>query len=95
MAVTPYIWLMWQNKTGRYILYVCILIVYCVLIYTFIQDYGWWCLPAAIIFAIALYADIKWEKKQKEKEKKRLREEFDRLHAMADNLERQRRNRVK
>ncbi len=91
MALTPYIWLLWHTKSGKIIIYICGFVVFCVFIYVLILEYGWWCLPAAIILAVALYADIKRKRKEEDEEKRRLIEETDRLHEMAEREEQRRR----
>lgn len=89
MTLTPYIWALWQTKTGK-------VIIICVAIYlvvgTLIKVFGWWTIPIIIGFSIILYIGVKLENKRVEKEHQRklkeLSDESDRLHRMYEEQQR-------
>ena len=82
MAVTPYIILLWQTKTGKVLIYLFCLFLLGVFVSVLIDKYGWWVLLFAIFLALCGYLDYLTEKRGKEKEMKKLREESDRLHEL-------------
>jgi len=91
MALTPYIWALWQTKTGK-VLIICLLIYLAV--YTLIKTFEWWTIPIVIGFALVIYIGVKLETKEREKEHhrklKELSDETDKLHRMYEEQERMR-----
>ena len=91
MALTPYIWALWQTKTGK-VLIICLLIS-CV-IYILIKTFEWWTIPIVIGFALIMYIGVKLEAKEREKEhqkmQKKLSDESDKLHRIYEEQERMR-----
>lgn len=91
MALTPYIWALWQTKTGK-VLIICLLIS-CV-IYILIKTFEWWTIPIVIGFALIMYIGVKLEAKEREKEHqemlKKLSDETNRIHRIYEQQERMR-----
>ena len=91
MALTPYIWALWQTKTGK-VLIICLLIS-CV-IHFLIKTFEWWTIPIVIGFALIMYIGVKLEAKEREKEfqktLKKLSAESDKLHRLYEEQERMR-----
>lgn len=89
MALTPYIWALWQTKTGRVIL-ICVAVF--LVVGSLIKVYEWWTIPIVIGFALILYIGVKLENKREEKEHQRklkeLSDESDRLHRMYEEQQR-------
>lgn len=85
MAVTPYIWFVWQTSEGRIFLMMCALIVLCIFLYCFICKYGWWCIPMALLLALGTYADYRQNKNNRIKEQERKKEESERFRRMLQN----------
>lgn len=89
MTLTPYIWALWQTKTGR-VFIICVSIF--LVVGTLFEMFGWWAIPIIIGFAIILYIGVKLENKRLEKEHQRklkeLSDESDRLHRMYEEQQR-------
>ena len=89
MAVTPYLWALWQTKVGK-------LIISCVLIYVvvgaFIKTFKWWTIPIVIGFALIVFIGGKLDARDREKEHQRrmkeLDDEYDRLQRMYEEQQR-------
>ena len=93
MALTPYIWALWQTKTGR-------VIIICVLVYliggAIIMTLKWWTI--AIVAGLALmFLFIKKEtekerKREYERQRKELEDEFNRIHEIGERMQRNKHN---
>ena len=85
MALTPYIWALWQTKTGR-------VIIICLLVYliggAIIMTFKW--LTIAIVAGLVLmfYFIKKQNERDHQKKLKELEDEFNRLHEMEDRMQR-------
>ena len=89
MALTPYIWALWQTKTGR-------VIIICVLVYVIggalIMTFKWWTI--AIVAGLALMFYLFWKQSEREHEKqlKELEDEFNRIHEIGERMQRNKKN---
>ena len=93
MAVTPYIWALWQTKTGR-------VIIICVLVYVIggalIMTFKWWTIAIVAGLALMCYFIMKETEKERkrefERQKKELEDEFNRIHEIGERMQRNKHN---
>lgn len=80
MALTPYIWALWQTKTGK-VLIICFLLY--LILGVIIKAFGWWSILVFALLILFVCSLVYWIKRESEKdfEKKRkdLLEESERL----------------
>lgn len=76
MALTPYIWALWQTKTGK-------VIISCILIYfiggVIIKLLRWWTIPAVLLFAGLIWLGIYLDNRKRAKVIEKSEKEFARL----------------
>ena len=93
MAVTPYIWALWQTKTGR-------VIIICVLVYliggTIIATFKWWSIAIVAGLALMLFLIKKETDEERKREflrqQKELEDEFNRIHEIGNRMQRNRKH---
>ena len=92
MALTPYIWALWQTKTGR-------VIIICLLVYliggAIIMTFKWWTIAIVAGLVLMFYFIKKQNERDHQKKLKELEDEFNRLHEMEDRMQRNKRRRKK
>lgn len=85
MALTPYIWALWQTKTGR-------VIIICLLVYliggAIIMTFKWWTIAIVAGLVLMFYFIKKQNERDHQKKLKELEDEFNRLHEMEDRMQR-------
>ena len=81
MALTPYIWALWQTKSGR-------VLIIGILILLFIYVFKWWTIPIVAFIALAVYLNILQDRKEHKKKLKELDDEFNRLQEYEKNMKR-------
>ena len=89
MALTPYIWALWQTKTGR-------VIIICVLVYVIggalIMTFKWWTIAIVAGLALLCYFIMKETEKERkreyERQMKELEDEFNRIHEIGERMQR-------
>lgn len=85
MALTPYIWALWQTKTGR-------VIIICLLVYliggAIIMTFKWWTIAIVAGLVLMFYFIKKQNERDHQKKLKELEDEFNRLHEMENRMQR-------
>ena len=92
MALTPYIWALWQTKTGR-------VIIICLLVYliggAIIMTFKWWTIAIVAGLVLMFYFIKKQNERDHQKKLKELEDEFNRLHEMEDRMQRNKSRKTK
>lgn len=85
MALTPYIWALWQTKTGR-------VIIICLLVYliggAIVMTFKWWTIAIVAGLVLMFYFIKKQNERDHQKKLKELEDEFNRLHEMENRMQR-------
>lgn len=80
MALTPYIWALWQTQTGKVII-ICVSII--LVVGTLIKAFGWWSILVVLLLvalvALAFFLERRDQEKEHQRKMKELNDEFERL----------------
>ena len=72
MALTPYIWALWQTKAGKVI--IIALLIYLV-VSTLVSMFKWWTIPIVVAVVGAFYLQLKIDDRQLQKEMEKFEKE--------------------
>ena len=72
MAIAPFVWALWQTRTGRVL--ICLFLLYLV-----IGLLGWWFIPVVLLLIGGVWLQNRQDEQKRKKEQDKLKEEYKRL----------------
>ena len=75
MAIAPFVWALWQTRTGRVL--ICLFLLYLV-----IGLLGWWFIPVVLLLIGGVWLQNRQDEQKRKKEQDKLKEEYKRFLVM-------------